>query len=519
MTFANRFLRGATLGVVAMGLTLGVANAQNGSNYHVLNNSPEGAFLGIGAGATQTDADGIGVWVRGEDMKGSIQVDFGAFGGLQFSYRNIKFRESLCLFNPGPSTGTINYQFDALLFTEFDGMNGNVPVVFTNPVCSTPIGSVAAPYGVYGTTSFVLFGMPSGIGGTGVPTSTLMLAPNSGINLNGGAGPGTATIVAAAGGVVSNNLAQSGCYLVQFTWLPTSVNYLDKIDGMWHWLRNSDEGNQYWLVSTDEMSLWQSNTFGTDAGVTMLYTLPAFIDYGFHLASVEANTTASLATNGYSQNGPYYTQTENMAPTGTVGFDVGRGSSAISFNGSGGVKTTPAFGGLGNGNQDPAYGGKPAQLGFVTWNNKPSAAPAGFGGTRLTWLSIDYGGAFGFNPSVDLNITKLGGTVRVPMLTNPPAGGPIQSITTLAFGFFQHPTGLAASGWPDPDGITSGAFGVNPSAGGSFQFPTLGNSGFIPCNLGIAINLTYGTSGLNPGLVFDPTTQDVSGTKQLFLHP
>lgn len=512
MTFANRFVRGAVLGTVAMGL-LGVANAQNGSNYHVLHNNQEGAFIGVGAGGAQTGNDGMGVWVPGEDMKGSVQVDFGAFGGVQFSYRNIKFRESLCLFNPGQTSGTLNYQFDGLLFVEFDGANGNVPRVFSNPVCTTPMPSVAADYGVgVGTTvSFLLFGLPTGIAATGVPSSAVMLGPNENILASAG---GTATIVAAAGGVVSANLAQSGCYVVQFTWTPSAVGYLDKIDGMWHYALNSDQGNQYWMMSTDEMQIWQSNTLGTDGDVTQLYGWPAFVDYGFLLASVEANTTASLAPNGYSQNGTYYTQTENMV-SGS-GFDVGRGSHGISFNGLGGVKTGVAFGGLGNGNQDPAYGGAAPQMGFVTWNNKPSAAPAGFGGARLTWIAVDFGGAFGQLPDADVQVLKLGGTVRVPVLLQ---GVNLQKVTQLGFSFFQHNTGLAPSGWPDPDGIPSGAFNVTPSAGGSFQLATTGFSSSIPCNIGIAINLTYGTTGLNPGLTFDPSIQDVSGTKQLFLHP
>jgi hypothetical protein len=453
-------------------------------------------------------------------VRPALQVDFGTLG-VQFSYRDIKFRESLCLFAPGTFSGTLNYQFDGLLFTEFDGMNGNANPVFTNPVCTTVMPSVAAPYGSWAlsTNSFVLFGLPTGIGATGVPSSALMLGPNSGIVTSAGAaGPGTATIVAAAGGVVSGNLAQSGCYVVQFTWTPTAVQFLDKIDGLWKYNLNSDELNQYWMMSTDEMSAWQSQSFGTDGDVGFVYTLPAFVDYAIHLASVEANTSASLAANGYSQNGTYYAQTENMA-FGGPGFDVGRGSSAITFDGSGGVKTGVAFGGLGNGNQDPAYGGAAPQLGFVTWDNKDSAAPAGFGSSRLSWLSVDYGGAFGLAPELDFDVTKLAGTVRVPMLTNPPTGGPIQPVTTLAFSFFGHTTGLAPSGWPDPDGIPSGAFGVRASAGGSLQFSTAAFSSSIPCNIGIAVNITYGTTGLAPGLTFDPTVADISGTKEVFLLP
>jgi hypothetical protein len=453
-------------------------------------------------------------------MKGSVQVDFGAFGGVQFSYRNVKFREAFCLFNPGVFSGTLNYRFDRLLFAEFDGTNGNRPDVFTNPVCAAIMPSVNAPYGTWAqsTASFILFGMPTG--GVGLPSPDLMIGPNESIVTSAGApGPGRANFAANAGGIVSNNLTQSGCFVVEFTWVPSSLAFQDKITGMWHYLWNSDELNQYWVVSTDEMNAWQSRTVGTDGGLSSVYTLPASVDYALLLSTREAQTAASLATNGLNQNGPYYQQTENMSSPLTVGFDVGRGSEAISFNGSGGTKTGVAFGGLGNGNQDPAYGGKAPQLGFVTWDNKSSAAPAGVGSTRLTWLSIDLGGFLGLSPDADLDVTKLGGTVRVPMLTNLPAGGPIQPVTQLGFSSFVHTTGLAPSGWPDPSGITPGAFNVNASAGGSLQVATAGFSSRIPCNIGIGFNITYGTTGLAPGLTFDPSVADVSGTRQLFVLP
>lgn len=512
MTFANRFVRGAVLGAVAMGL-LGVANAQNGSNYHVLSNQAEGAVVGIGAGTTQTFADGLGTWLPGEDMKGSLKADFGTLG-VQFTYRNPKFRETMCVFGNGAVTGQLFLVFEAILFTEFDGANGNAPRVFTKPICVNPgVPSVNAPYGAGLTTtvSWLLFGMPAGIASAGVPTSTLMLGPNENILNSQG---GTATIVAAAGNVGLGPLTGSGCYLVQFSWTPTTVNYLDDVDGMWHWLRNSSDLNQYWMVSVDEMNLWQSFTAGTDSGATLLYTLPSFVDYELTMSTTEAGTHAVLAPNGYVQNGVYYTQTENMVSAN--GFDVGRGSHGISFNGLGGVVTTPG----GTGNQDPAFGsGAAPHMGFVTWDNKPSAYPAGFGSTRLTWVSIDYTGVFGLNPAGDIDVTKKAGSVRVPMKTD--LGGNLQAVTNLAFGFFQHATGSAPSGFPDPSGITSGAFGVNASAGGSFQFPTASSSGSAPCNLGAPVNLTYGTTGLTPtgGLNFNPAVADISHTRELYLWP
>ena len=39
------------------------ARAQNGSNYHVLTNGADSSFIGIGAGGTQTAADGLMTWM------------------------------------------------------------------------------------------------------------------------------------------------------------------------------------------------------------------------------------------------------------------------------------------------------------------------------------------------------------------------------------------------------------------------------------------------------------------------
>jgi len=114
MTFANGLARGVALTALALG-SMGVVSAQNGTNYHVLNNNGDAVFLGIGAGGTQTASDGIGTFVAGEDCRGSLQVNFGGTLGIQFSYRNTAFRENACVFNPGIS-GFVQLRFPGIYF-------------------------------------------------------------------------------------------------------------------------------------------------------------------------------------------------------------------------------------------------------------------------------------------------------------------------------------------------------------------------------------------------------------------
>src|SRR5262245_36458065 len=75
------------------------AVAQNGSNYHALCNAPDAVLLGVGAGGTQTAQDGMGTYIPGEDLRGSLLVDPDHNGPLppHFSYRITHFTESLCV--------------------------------------------------------------------------------------------------------------------------------------------------------------------------------------------------------------------------------------------------------------------------------------------------------------------------------------------------------------------------------------------------------------------------------------
>lgn len=507
MMFANRFARSVALSALALG-TMGVVNAQNGTNYHVLNNNGDGAFVGIGAGGAQTATDGIGTYIAGEDARGALQVNFGGTLGVQFSYRNVAFRENACVFNAGVVSGQLLLDFAGIYFIELDGLNANIPVVFTAPKCVSPIAAsfVAYGFGPASTVSFVALAT-SALG----PTQTL-LAPDNGFV----AGSGTATLV--GGGTGTLGPVGSGCYIVQFTWTASAVPYLDNMDAIWHYSVNSPDLNQYWIMSDDELNLHQALTVITDGGFTAVPGFFSVLDYDLGMATLDAVTAAAIAPAGVENNGPYYTQTENMTGVGGIngGFDVGRGSRAVSFLGLNGVKVPAGFGGLGNGAQDPAINATATTLSFVTWDNKPNVSLDGIGSNRVTWLSIDLPQVFGTSPELDPNITKAGGTVRIPVVGQ----NFLQPVTQLGLGIFLHTTNPAASGWPDPAGITSGAFGVPAIAGGSFTLGLATSVGSVPCNIGLPVNLTYGTSGSNPGfptLQWDPTVGDVTGTREMYL--
>jgi hypothetical protein len=509
MTF-SKLTRGLTFGALAAGLTLTGVNAQNGTNYHVLVNTTETIFLGIGAGGAQTPADGLMTVIPGEDLKGSHTV---AFSG-DFGYRNPQFREMMCVLNAGP--GALALKFAGILFIEMDGLNGNVPAVFTNPACaapSFPLGSAGfIDYGTGpgSTASFLLSGLPSGI--PGIPSSTTVILPNNGLVPSSG---GTATIIAAATATLP--IGSTGfCWGVQFTWLPSALASLDDVDSWVHYVVNSPDLNQYWLMSDDEMNIWQSWTVGLDAGATGLLGFFANDDYGLLMSTVEPSTSVSLSPSGNLAAGVYYAQTENVTnefgapalnPNG--GFDVGRGSRVLSLKGHAGVANPTT----GVGNQEPSLAGTLATLGLCTWDNGGDFN----GSVRLPWLSIDTAGLLGLNPATDPGVVKPFFGVRLPVVS----AGLVQPLTSLAWGLFGHKTKTATSGWPDPEGFASGAFGVSPIAGASAQFPT---GTLTVCNvpglLGVPVNITYGTTGRKDGpgkLTFNPSIADLSSARECFL--
>src|SRR5678816_3887111 len=144
----NGAIRSASWVLLWLACATASAAAQNGSNYHVLSNGPDAVLIGVGAGGTQTAQDGLGTYVPGEDLRGSILTDPDGNGPLppQFCYRGVSFSEGVCLFAPGLS-GQIKIQFPGVYFIELDGLHPNSPVVFTRPVCSTPITASVIPYG------------------------------------------------------------------------------------------------------------------------------------------------------------------------------------------------------------------------------------------------------------------------------------------------------------------------------------------------------------------------------------
>ncbi len=517
MTFATSFSRGLTLSALAMGLMLSGANAQNGTNYHVLTNDGDVQYGGFGSqGAGVAHSDGFGVWTAGENMTGSHRVQFSG----DFGYRLSGWRENFCANN----AGNLAYKYRSLSFTEFDGMNGNAPKIFLNPACplpgpSFPLGTGSfIPYGTFGGSSFVLSLLPAG---TGPAASSAFLLPNEGLT---GVGTGTATVVAVAVNA-NGTVPAAGCYTQQFGWVGSALALNDHIDGLWHYILNSDLANQqYFVFSNDEMNIWQSHTVATAGALTQVVQFFASTDYALFYSTVEPNTTATLAPRGLNLAGPYYTQTLNvrnalgpfsLAQNPNKGFDVGGGSNALSFSGTAGVPNA-LNGGLGNQNavNNPT---SIVTLGFATWDNLPYQAPIPHNGTvRVTWVSIDLLGASGGNPDTDPGALVLGGTIRVPVVS----AGLLQPTTNLTFGIFQHATSATTPGWPDPAGVTSGAFGIPAIAGASQQ---IGLPPLPAACAGIALNLTYGTSARlgvagAPGVkTWDYTKGDTSGTKELFL--
>jgi len=476
--------------------------AQNGSNYHVLTNGGDVTFRGVGAGGAQVAPfDCLATFVAGEELRGAHVVQWSG----DFGYRQQGFVEQVCVPVAGP--GTLAIKFPAVMFLELDGLNGNAPVVFTNPQCSSPSFPL-------GTSGFVPYGTPPGStasflfkifpSGAGIASGITSIIPNNGLVPSAG---GTSTLIAAA--AMTLPITSTGfCWGVAFRWIPTALSSLDDNDGWMHSVSISPDLNQYWMFSDNEQNLWQSQTVASDAGATALRLFFANDDYALTFVDADPVTLATLAPRAGAT--PYSAWTANvsneygvvMNPNG--GFDVGRGSSAISFSGHAGVPN-PA---TGVGNQDPTLGpGTVPTLGFATWDNGGD----GNGSVRLTWISLDTLCLLGLNPATDPGVLKFGGATRVPVVS----AGLLQPVTSLCFGVFGH---VSRPGFVSPFPSFS-----NPTTigGASWQLPT----GPHPsaCLVGVSFNATYGTSGRlgtlgAPGkLTFDPAVADTSGTRQLFL--
>jgi hypothetical protein len=506
-----RLISTAVLGALSLSLLPCAAVAQNATNYHILSNGFDVMYLGVGAGGNQTKADGLGTWIAGEDLKGSHVL--GSTGDFGYLMRGV--RESACVMHDPVGGGQLEIQFRGLMFMELDGLNAHAQPIFLNPACpasgpSFPLGNSAGfiPYGVGpgSSFSFALLSLPPGVGPA---PSSLILVPNHGLVPSSASGTITPVITASN---VSLPIPSAGfCWSVQFSFVPSGIGLLDDIDGLWHYLINSDDNNQYWGFSDDELNIWQSNTVASDSSVTGLLLFSANADYDMLLTCGQTSTMATLAPVGLHQAGAYYTQTVNVQneygvvvnPNG--GFDVGRGSSAISLSGTAGVPNPVT----GLGNQNPGATGKEPTLGFLSWDNGGDEN----GSVRFAWVSMDLLGASGGDPASDPGVTQLGGTIRVPVVS---AGYP-QALTRRCSLIFGHVT---QPGFGDPGGFPAGAFGVGSIAGASWQVPV----GAFPAGcLGVPVNLTYGTSGQTgvlgaPGtLTFDPSIADTSGSRELYL--
>jgi len=485
------------------GLLLAAAlRAQNGSNYHVLTNGGDTIFRGVGAGGAQTaPADCMATFIAGEDLRGSHRV---AWSG-DFGYRQSGVVEQVCVPVAGP--GPLALKFPLIAFIEMDGMNGNDPLVFTNPKCSPPsfpLGSSGfVPYGTPAgsSASFLFTNFPSG---AGLPQGITALFPNNGIVPSMG---GYKSLIAAA--AFSLPIASTGfCWGVTLNWVPSALASSDDIDGWVHSLSVSPDLNQYWMFSDNEENIWQSQSVASDAGATALQTFFANDDYALTFLEPEPVTLATLAPRAGVT--PYSAWTANVSneygvvldPNG--GFDVGRGSSAISFGGHAGVPN-PA---TGVGNQDPTLGpGSTPTLGFATWDNGGDFN----GSVRLVWVSIDTAELLGLNPAQDPGVLVFGGATRVPVVST----GLVQPITSLGFSLVGHVT---RPGFVSPFPTFSSPTTIG---GASWQMSTAMLS--VPCLFGATIELTYGSSGRlgtlgAPGkLTFDPAVADTSGTRQIFL--
>lgn len=462
-----------------------------------LNNGFEVIATGIGAGGAATATDGLGYWVPGEDLHGATTSP--ATGDFSFAFAG--FRELVCILDPGASSNLV--AFPHISFYEVPD-SANCPTCFDNPVCASGVGSALLSSVIgYPSSCFVLLPVPSAFTPSILPSAGFdVLVPGVGSSLQ---------IIAALNGVsfpIPSCVASGvGCFVTQFHWQPSVLSLTDDLGGLWSYRQNSPYGNQYWGLSNDEVNVWKSNTWVLLGDQSAVLILPANADYAAHLLTTGATTTAALAPAGNNGSAnPYYAGPlpNGMGLDPNQGFDVGRGARAIALSGSGGAK-----GPLGFGNQDPANNPQVVSptLGFLTWD-----ASTQWGSTRIVMASLDVEG-LSCLPTNTLfpDITKAG--VRLPV--NGAGFTSFPSVNTLFGPLFLHET---ASGFPDPDGLPAGSFGLPTVAGHTNHIP-VGPTPSV-C-VGVPVNITYGSVGLTPGGKLDLQQEfgAVSGSHELFLMP
>lgn len=483
--------------------------AQNGTNLQIFSNGMDVIYAGLGAGGAQVGGvDGLGTFVSGEDLKGTTLTNLGDFG-----YKHVATQEIACVL--GPSSPTLRIDFPLIALFELDGRNPNQPDVFTLPKCGMsgvfPLGNSGGfvPFGTPpgSTVSFLLASLPSGVG---LPTNSFML-PNHGLSPSSGGG----TIGLLGAGAVSIPIASTGfCWTVAFGWSPSAIPTVQDSDGIWHWLTNSRDDNQYWAMSNDELNVWQTRSAALDGGGTLATQFLANLDYAWFAYSRNPVTQDALAPASSSATpGPFYTTGAGCPLSGSSingGFDVGR-HIGISLGGTGGVPNP--FTGVGN--QDPAGAAIPGlkpTLGFLTFNNNTYNPPGTVGGWRLLWEQVDFDLSLGVDPALAGSAVVFFGGVRVPLSipSSTPGVWP-QPLTISLFQVYRHETGFVSSAlpgcWGDPTGQGASFSAV---AGASRHVET---SGISSVCIGFPVGISFGSSGmLSPTgpLTWDPTINQTS---------
>jgi hypothetical protein len=191
---AHVFVRRATASLAPGCLTPARLARRTASNYHVLTNGADALFFGIGAGGTQTAADGIGTFIAGEDLRGSHLTALGDFG-----FRSPSFTENACVLQGHPARRALALKFPAITFTSWTGSTAtrrrSSPTRPARCPASRSGHQRLRPYGTGpgSTASFVLPALPSAVG----LRSSHVFLPNNGLapsarrhgHAHGGAAP------------------------------------------------------------------------------------------------------------------------------------------------------------------------------------------------------------------------------------------------------------------------------------------------------------------------------------------
>ena len=560
MMFGKRLTRALSIGVVAGAVFMTTANAQNENNWHSLSNGFDGTYgalgFGLGGGGLATNADGRGIWVYGEDVHGSTPR---ASDG-DYSYKTIQFGEVVCYFTPsgsGPADWNPNWTF-----YEADGGNEAAPWVFSLPTCvgvgltSTatfaPYLSPATSTGVgVGTASFIVAGIPSGIG-----TGTFA-APNNGLLPSSDGGTLTSQGTFFLGGTVG---VPTGCLAWTIGAAGTVAAYSDNIDGLYHWIYNNAGGGStlnatYYGFSFNELATTNSNSLITTGNGSALTVFPATTALAWQQGTLEANTSAILAPNmsdpfgGGAPLSTYYSTTlnGNAGIGGSTYLDLNGGfdtasTRTISLGFNAPASLTPGYA---DGNdslagtlpfvdifaaQDPTTfgaaggGGFLNTLGFASWSTRDYSGGSGSpGDERVTWIAFAWDTFFGADPSAQVNVVPNPFTLtRVPSVNNKLApSGPddfLQALGDNLLPTFTHTT-LNDPLYPDPEGFGQGGAADPHVAGQSTQLPT--GLAVVPAVcVGLPISLSYGTtvfSTLFGDFDWNPATGSPSGRKHLYI--